>query len=109
MNEDEELSPAAQDPRATRGSDPLLPADSALRASEERFRALFEAMSEGFAIDEIILDETGRPCDLRYLEVNPAFERHTGLTKEQVTGRTARELFPDAEQSWFDVFGKVAL
>ena len=109
MNEDEELSPAAQDPRATRGSDPLLPADSALRASEERFRALFEAMSEGFAIDEIILDEAGKPCDLRYLEVNPAFERHTGLTKEQVTGRTARELFPDAEQSWFDVFGKVTL
>ena len=83
--------------------------DTALRASEERFRTLFETMSEGFAIDEIILDEAGRPCDLRYLEVNPAFERHTGLRREQVAGRTARELFPDAEQSWFEVYGNVAL
>ncbi len=34
--------------------------EQAIRQSEERFRVLFETMSEGFAIDEIIFDEAGR-------------------------------------------------
>lgn len=109
MNDDEKLSGMAKSPSAALENRQTLGLDIALRASEERFRTLFETMSEGFAIDEIILDDAGKPCDLRYLEVNPAFERHTGLTRQQVTGRTARELFPDAEQSWFEVYGKVAL
>ncbi len=81
----------------------------ALAASEERFRTLFETMSEGFAINEIVCDEAGKPSDFRYLSVNPAFERHTGLKPADIIGRTARELFPDAEQMWFERYGKVAL
>ncbi len=82
--------------------------ERAIRQSEERFRVLFETMSEGFAIDEIIFDEAGRACDLRYIEVNPAFERHTGLKRELILGRTTLELFPDAEPYWFERYGKVA-
>jgi PAS domain S-box-containing protein len=84
-------------------------AEEAVRASAIRFRTLFDTMSEGFAINEIICDEAGRPCDLRFLEVNQAFERHTGLAAAAVLGRTVRELFPGAEQEWFDRYGKVAL
>ena len=54
-------------------------AQEALRESEKRYRNLFEAMNEGFALHEIICDDGGRPCDYRFLEVNPAFERQTGL------------------------------
>ena len=82
--------------------------EQAIRQSEERFRVLFEMMTEGFAIDEIIFDKSGRGCDLRYLEVNPAFERHTGLKRSEILGRTTLELFPDAEPFWFECFGKVA-
>ena len=84
-------------------------AEEALRESESRFRTLFETMAEGFAIDEIICDEAGNPRDLRYLEVNPAFERHTGLKAADILGRTTLELFPDAEPMWFERYGKVAL
>jgi PAS domain-containing protein len=52
-------------------------AEEALRASEERYRILFETMSEGFALNETLFDEVGRCCGLRYLELNPAFERLT--------------------------------
>jgi PAS domain S-box-containing protein len=76
--------------------------------SEERFRVLFETMSEGFAIDEVLFDEaTGCARDLRYLEVNQAFEKHTGLQRSNILGRTTLELFPDAEPHWFERFGKV--
>ncbi|MEW6517994.1 MAG: histidine kinase dimerization/phosphoacceptor domain -containing protein [Thermodesulfobacteriota bacterium] len=84
-------------------------AEESLRASESRFRILFETMSEGFSIDEIICDEAGKPYDLRYLEVNPAFERHTGLKAGDILGRTTLEMFPDAEPLWFERLGRVAL
>lgn len=83
-------------------------AELAIRQSEERFRVLFETMTEGFAIDEIIFDDAGRACDLRYLEVNPAFERHTGVKRADIVGRTTLEVFPDAEPVWLERFGAVA-
>jgi len=82
--------------------------EQAIRQSEERFRVLFETMSEGFSIDEMIFDEAGLGCDLRYLEVNPAFERHTGLKRSDILGRTTLELFPDAEPDWFERYSQVA-
>lgn len=84
-------------------------AELALRESEERYRTLFDTMTEGLSFDEIICDENGKPCDLRYLELNPAFERQTGLKAADTVGRTCLELFPEAEPSWFEVYGKVAL
>jgi PAS domain S-box-containing protein len=84
-------------------------AEIALRASEEKYRTLFETMAEGFALDEIVYDEAGKPCDLRCLSVNPAFERQTGLKAGDMLGRTTRELFPQAGPVWLEKFGKVAL
>ncbi|MGB9800089.1 MAG: PAS domain S-box protein [Thermanaerothrix sp.] len=80
-----------------------------LRVSEERYRTLFETMLDGFALHEIILDEQGDPYDYRFLQVNPAFERLTGLSAGQVIGRTARELLPNLEPNWIQVYGRVAL
>ncbi|HEY7154798.1 MAG TPA: ATP-binding protein, partial [Gemmataceae bacterium] len=82
--------------------------DRAIRQSEERFRVLFETMSEGFVINEVLFDEAGHAYDLRCLEANPAFERHTGLKRSDVLGRTTLELFPDAEPLWFERGGQVA-
>lgn len=43
------------------------------QASEHRYRSLFDQMSEGFALHELVYDAAGEPCDYRFLEVNPAF------------------------------------
>jgi PAS domain S-box-containing protein len=78
-----------------------------LRASEERYRTLFESVDQGFCIFEMIFDETGKAVDYRFLEMNPMFERHTGLV--DAAGRTARELLPGLDDFWFETYGRVAL
>lgn len=84
-------------------------AEDALRYSEERYRSLFETMNEGFALHEVIRDAEGRPCDYRFLDVNPAFERQTGLKADNLINRTLRDVLPDAESYWIERFGQVAL
>jgi PAS domain S-box-containing protein len=39
---------------------------------------------------------------------NDAYERIAGLTLEQVRGKTVREVWPETEQGWYDVYGEVA-
>ena len=82
-------------------------AEEAHRESEERYRTLFYSIDQGFCVFEVLFDADDTPLDYRWLEVNPVFERQTGL--KDAVGRTARELVPDLDESWFRIYGKVAL
>jgi PAS domain S-box-containing protein len=84
-------------------------AKEALRLSEQRYRSLFSEMTEGFALHEIILDDWGKAVDYRFLEVNPAFERLTGLKAQDVVGKTVIEVMPGTEPHWVETYGEVAL
>jgi PAS domain S-box-containing protein len=77
------------------------------RRSEERYRALFDTMDQGVCVCEMILDAAGDPVDYRFLEVNHLFAEMTGL--QNAVGRTARELVPQLEDHWFELYGRVAL
>ena len=80
--------------------------EDALRASEERYRSLFSSIDQGFCVLDVSFDESDEPVDYHFLETNPAFERQTGLTS--AVGKTARELIPDLEASWFRTYAEVA-
>jgi PAS domain S-box-containing protein len=84
----------------------LKKAERELRTSEERYRTLFASVDQGFCVIDMVHDDAGKPCDYRFVEVNPAFEAQTGL--RHATGRTIRELAPDHEQVWFERYGEVA-
>ena len=79
----------------------------ALCVSEERFRALFDNMTEGVALHEVVTTE-GRPTDYRVLDVNPAFERQTGLAAAEVRGRLASEVYGVAAAPYLDEYAGVA-
>lgn len=81
--------------------------EAAARQSEERYQNLFDTLIEGFCTIEMIFDAADRPVDYRFLEVNPAFEKQTGLRNAQ--GKLMRELAPNHEAHWFEIYGKVAL
>ncbi|MCJ2054186.1 PAS domain-containing protein [Methylobacterium sp. J-070] len=81
--------------------------EAALRRNQARYRALFEFIDAGFCLVEMKFADGDRAVDYRFLEVNPAFQRQTGLT--DAVGRWMRDLAPGHEQHWFDLFGRVAL
>lgn len=71
------------------------------------YRALFDAIDEGFCIIEMKFDEAHAPIDFLFCEVNRTFERQTGLLN--AVGRSVRDVVPGLEQRWFEVYGEVAL
>ncbi len=80
-----------------------------LKESEKKYRTLFRAMINGFALHEIICDPQGQPVDYRFLEINPAFEKITGLKASEVLGKTVLEILPGIEHHWIETYGAVAL
>ncbi len=83
--------------------------EEALRQSEDRYRSLFDNMTEGFALHELIFDEHGEPCDYRFLNVNPAFEQFTGLKGEAIIGRGQREVLAEEDPFWFNTYRTVSV
>jgi PAS domain S-box-containing protein len=83
-------------------------AEQALQESERRYRTLFEEMDEGFALNELVRNADGQVCDVRYSELNEAFEELTGASRADAEGRLASEVFPGQEDEFFETFGRVA-
>jgi PAS domain S-box-containing protein len=86
-------------------------AEEAIRESEARYRSLFNSMTEGFALHEIIYDDKGEPCDYRYLDVNKAFERLTGLARADVVEKTYSTVpkLQGEDSKRVAIYGRVAL
>ncbi len=78
-----------------------------LEESESKYRSLFSSMDQGFSVIEMLFDYHNKPYDYRFVETNPVFEKLTGLNN--AIGKTARELLPDLESHWFEIYGKVAI
>lgn len=84
-------------------------AEESLLQSESRYRLLFENMTQGFALSEVITDNDEKPINYRFITVNPAYERLTGLKASHIEGKTIKEVLPKVESYWIETFGEVAL
>lgn len=79
----------------------------ALEISRYNYRLLFRNMTVGFASHKMIYDENNKPCDYKFLQVNPALEKIIGLPALKVVGRTAKEILPDMEPYWIERYAHV--
>jgi len=77
-----------------------------LADSRLQYQRLLDSIDEGFCIIQMKFDEAGKAVDYQFLETNRAFEAHTGLSN--VEGRWIRDLVPNHDQHWFDIYGHVA-
>lgn len=87
--------------------DDIVRTQDALRESEQRYRMLFTSMDEGYCVVRVLFDEAGKPYDYVYEELNPAFERQTGI--KNAAGRSMRDIAPNHEAHWFETYGRIAI
>ncbi len=87
--------------RALRGDE----ADLAKEDAQTRYRALFEAIDDGFCIIEFFDGPFGPLSDYVHIEANSGYERHTGIAG--IVGRTLRQLAPDEAEGWLELYGQV--
>ena len=79
-----------------------------LLESEARHRMLFDNMSEGFALHEVLFDSDGTPIDSRYVLVNDAYARMTELRASDIIGRTVSEVAPGYGRATLERLARVA-
>ena len=77
----------------------------ALAESEQRYRALFEAVDDGFCIIEFIDGPDGPLSDYVHVVANSGYQRHTGIP--DIVGKRLREIAPDEAEGWLDLYGGV--
>jgi len=83
-------------------------AQAALKESERKFRGLFETMSEGMALHEMLFEGDGRRAvDYRILNCNAAFERHTGLSATEAKGKLASQFYGTNPAPFLEVYAEV--
>ncbi|MBD1587061.1 ATP-binding protein [Pseudomonas typographi] len=82
-----------------------LEADALHAADQAHYRGLLGSLNSGFCLIHVRFAEDGHAQDYRFLETNAAFERHTGL--HDASGRWMRDLAPQHEQHWFDMYGQI--
>lgn len=79
----------------------------AIKKSESKYKMLFESIDEGFCIIKVIFDSKSNPIDYKFIETNPAFEKHAGI--KDVEGKLFSEFSIKLDKGWLEVYGKVAL
>jgi PAS domain S-box-containing protein len=75
--------------------------------SELKYRRLFEDMQEGYYIASGIRDGDGQLVDIRFDEINPSFERLTGLAMDNVIGRRLSEVVPSVLAEMIPAYARV--
>jgi len=85
--------------------------NGALKVSKQKYSTLFQNMASGFAYHKVVYDQSGKPVDYVFLEINSAFEVMTGLKRDDIVGRKVTSVLPGIENDpadWIGVYGKVA-
>jgi PAS domain S-box-containing protein len=80
----------------------------AVLESEEKYRALFENMNEGFVLYEFVRDGENKPSDYIIMDANPKIELLAGLKPEEAIGKRATDIFRSEIAPFLEIYSKVA-
>lgn len=79
-------------------------AEDALRESESKYRKLVDSMDEACAVVDVMKDAQGEWSDFRFVQVNPAFIKQTGMPYP--VGKTATQLLGTPNPRWAKLYGE---
>ena len=80
----------------------------ALTTSEKDYRQLFENMTTGFVLLEVVRNSADEPVDFRIMQVNQAAEEIVGASRSAAIGNLVSEVFKPLEEYWLELFSRVA-
>lgn len=83
-------------------------AEAELRQRAQEMELLLQSMSSAFVVWRTELDAVGNLENFYFDYFNDAYARVSGLTLEQVRGKSVREVWPETEHSWYEVYAEVA-
>ncbi|CAB1060005.1 Two-component system sensor histidine kinase [Olavius sp. associated proteobacterium Delta 1] len=83
-------------------------AEKAEQASEEKYRSLISTMNEGLCLHQVLYDDSQNAVDYQILDVNPAYESIVDLTRENVLGKKASDIYGTGRPPFLEVYAKVA-
>jgi PAS domain S-box-containing protein len=69
---------------------------------------IFQKSPIGVVFCEVIFNDKGRGIDFKLLSINESFWQLFEITENNLTGKTAKELFPDFADEVYEKFGIVA-
>ena len=84
-------------------------AEANLQTRTEEQQWLLESMINAFVIFESVFDASGAFISYRFEYINRAYETVTGVTLDEVKGKTVHEVWPGTEPSWIEAYGSVAV
>ena len=81
-----------------------------VRVSESKiqYESLFENMSSGASLHEILYDQKGVPVDFRFLSINNMAEKMLYIKRENILGKSYREFTPNINDKWIKALSDVA-
>jgi PAS domain S-box-containing protein len=77
--------------------------------TEQLFRSLFQHMTEGVALHEVVVDGSGQAINYRILDVNPRYQHYTGLGPDRVIGKLATDAYGTPTPPYLQEFTAVGL
>jgi two-component system, chemotaxis family, CheB/CheR fusion protein len=82
----------------------LLSVNRLWRESEARYSTLFNAMTEGLCVLELVRGPDDKPVDYIVRDANPAYETILGVKRAAVLGRRVTEMYSFAQAPDLDTF-----
>jgi two-component system, cell cycle sensor histidine kinase and response regulator CckA len=76
---------------------------------QSRLVDLFEHIQEGVALHEVVCDSQGEPVDYRIIDINPQYEKHTGLARRDVAGKLASVAYGTGTAPYLKEFCSVGM
>ncbi|MFW5780263.1 MAG: PAS domain S-box protein, partial [Bacillota bacterium] len=76
------------------------------------YKEIAEKSALGYAYHKVIFDKSKRPVDYVFIEANKAFEKITGISADNIKGKTVRQILPEIVQDefdWIGFYGKMSL
>jgi PAS domain S-box-containing protein len=76
--------------------------------SEKRYRTLYSSMTEGLAFHKLIYDDTKVPVDYEIVDVNNAYEEILGISRKEILGKKASEVYGTGKAPYLEIYYEVA-